>query len=111
MGREKKGIVMLFLKYQPNLASGTAAALTAVQIQLQLLWTLPCLAQGWASPAHTSRAARQGTALGQNTTGIERCWQQSQTVGRSGFRGQNPRGTVSKGHVCAPCPAKLFLVT
>lgn len=28
-----------------------------------------------------------------------------------GFRGENPRGTVSNIRVCAPCPAKLFLVT
>lgn len=81
MGSEKKGIVMLFLKYQPSLASGPAAALTDVQIQLELLWTLPCLAQGRASPAHASRAARQGTALGQNTAGTERCWQQIPVCG------------------------------
>lgn len=31
--------------------------------------------------------------------------------GKSEFRDENPRGTVSSGHACAPCPAKLFLVT
>lgn len=31
--------------------------------------------------------------------------------GESEFRDENPRGTVSSGHACAPCPAKLFLVT
>lgn len=107
MGWGKKGIVILFLKYQPSLAPGSAAALRAVQIQLQLLWTLPCLGQGLAAPAHTSQAARQGTALGQNTIGTGRCWQQSQSEGKPGFRGQNPHGTVSSGHVCAPSSAKL----
>lgn len=67
-GWEKKGIVMLFLKYQPSLASGPAAALTAVQIQLQLLWTLPCLAQGQASPAHTSRGCQARDSLGTGHT-------------------------------------------
>lgn len=67
-GWEKKGIVMLFLKYQPSLASGPAAALTAVQIQLQLLWALPCLAQGSASPAHACQGCQARDSFGTEHT-------------------------------------------
>lgn len=70
-----------FLKYHPSLASGPAAALTAVQIQLQLLWTLAQVRPHLHNLPELPGKGQlwDGT---HNTTGTERCWQQSQSVGK-----------------------------
>lgn len=104
MGWEMKGIVMLFLKYQPSLASGPAESSPSCCGHWPRVWHHLHTPQGSPRDSfgteHTANLDREVLAAIPVSEGI-----------RLGFRGQNPCGTVSNNHLCAPCPAKLFLVT